>query len=109
MLNTKQVSELISKARSVKSIHHTTLSRYIKEGLLCEHERGGVGGHDPYMWSEGAVNETIPKILHHEKEKVERKTAQNKAKTQRAKDNIKCKEPKSYTNAFNLMNKCLHI
>lgn len=108
LINQVKIRALLSKELGIKDVHHEKMQSYVRAGVMPCSKTGSRGGNKGgLLYNPIEIMECIPYIMNFEFDRPRRLAEQREAKTQRSKDNMKCKEPKSYTNAFNLMNKCL--
>ena len=107
LINQTEVRAQIAIELGLPRIHHEKFFSYVRAGAFPKHSTGSKGGRSGMLWADSIIKECIPYIMNYEFDKLDRVRQQREAKTKRAQDNMICKEPVGYTNAFNLMNNCL--
>ena len=105
LITTSEAREVLRKGLNLNSIAQSTFSSWGKKKLILGKVDAKLGCREQALWNEREVMESVERVKTHKLEAIERQKAQAKAKTQRAKENMKCKEPKGYTQAFSLFNK----
>ena len=108
LMNQVKIRALLSKELGIKDVHHEKMQSYIRAEVMPDSKPGSRGGNGGLLYNSDEVIECISYIMNFEFDKPRRLAEQRSSKTRRAQDNMKCKEPANYTNAFNLMNSLIN-